>query len=316
MTASDVVVGGRRWAVERSDALEWLRSLPDDSADMLFTSPPYEAARTYGIGFSLTGQAWVDWMVEVVRAAAPKVKGLIAVNCEGQTRGYRYSAAPFLFAADLHRAGFNLRKPAVYQRNGIMGSGGPDWLRNDWEPVICVSRPGRLPWSDNVACGSAPKYGPGGVPSHRVSDGTRVNRQRVKEMVAAGVSQREADRRVGLEFKTATSGTDDGGTVTVKTYIPPEKANPGNVLKCNAGGNHMGHPLAHENEAPFPLALPAFFVQSFCPPGGLVLDCFAGSGTTGHAALDHGRRFAGCDVRESQVEVARRRLAGVTPAMV
>jgi DNA modification methylase len=76
----------------------------------------------------------------------------------------------------------------------------------------------------------------------------------------------------------------------------------------------MGHPLAHSNEAPFPIALAEFFVRSFCPPNGLVIDPFCGSGTTGHAALDAGRRFAGCDVRESQVQLTRRRLeSGITP---
>lgn len=42
----------------------------------------------------------------------------------------------------------------------------------------------------------------------------------------------------------------------------------------------MGSDLAHDNEAPFPETLTDFFVESFCPPGGTVLDIFCGSGTT------------------------------------
>jgi len=76
----------------------------------------------------------------------------------------------------------------------------------------------------------------------------------------------------------------------------------------------MGHDLAHSNEAPFPLKLAAFFVQSFAPPGGTVCDPFAGSGTTAHAAYEHGRRFVGCDLRQSQVDLTLRRLATVTPS--
>jgi hypothetical protein len=71
---------------------------------------------------------------------------------------------------------------------------------------------------------------------------------------------------------------------------------------------HEPELLAHENEVPFPEALAEFFVRSFCPPGGLVLDCFSGSGTTGAVAVRHGRRFAGCDIRPSQVELSRRRI--------
>ena len=70
-----------------ADAIDFLHAQEDDSIDLLFTSPPYELARTYGIGERMVGgEAWVSWMVAVVKAASPKVKGLIAINCEGQHR--------------------------------------------------------------------------------------------------------------------------------------------------------------------------------------------------------------------------------------
>ncbi len=73
----------------------------------------------------------------------------------------------------------------------------------------------------------------------------------------------------------------------------------------------MGHALAHENEAPFPEKLADFFIRSFCPPGGFVLDPFSGSGTTVAAALKAGRHGIGMDIRASQVELGNRRLAAV-----
>jgi site-specific DNA-methyltransferase (adenine-specific) len=45
------------------------------------------------------------------------------------------------------------------------------------------------------------------------------------------------------------------------------------------------------------------------PRGGVVLDPFCGSGTTGVAALLEGRSFIGCEMSEHFVEVARRRCA-------
>lgn len=100
-----------------------------------------------------------------------------------------------------------------------------------------------------------------------------------------------------------------------KSSPMPDIANPGNIVHCTVGGVHMGHTLAHENEAPFPLKLAEFFVKSFCPPGGVVCDVFSGSGTTCHAAFENGRRFVGCDLRQSQVELCARRMAGVTPSL-
>lgn len=77
----------------------------------------------------------------------------------------------------------------------------------------------------------------------------------------------------------------------------------------------MGDKLCHGNEAPFPEILAEFFIRSFAPPGGLVLDPFAGSGTTGAVAVRWGRRFAGCDLRASQVELTRRRISEVATDM-
>lgn len=286
-----------------ADAIDFLHAQEDDSIDLLFTSPPYELARTYGIGERMVGgEAWVSWMVAVVRAASPKVKGLIAINCEGQTRNYRYSAVPFLLAADLHRAGFNLRKPCVFHRIGIPGSGGPDWLRNDWEPIICVTRRGRLPYADNTACGHPPKFVPGGRMSYRNEDGIRKNERDHNETRQKRLAKYTANRR-------------PNGSLEPWDYEPPVIANPGNVIKCNVGGGQMGHPAAHHNEAPFPLELPTFFVKSFAPPGGVVCDPFSGSGTTAEAAIANGRNFIGCDIRQSQVDLTTRRYRTVTPPL-
>jgi hypothetical protein len=302
VTIRDVLTGAGRFAVVASDAVSFMQSLPDDSVDLLVASPPYEKARTYGIKDKMvSGEAWVSWMVEFVKAAAPKVKGLIAINCEGQTRNFNYSGVPFLLFADLKRAGFNMRKPVVFHRVGIPGSGGPDWLRNDWEPVVCVSR-GKIPKADPTACGHVPKWAPGGAMSYRNEDGCRKNERgysgRNQWGGTGGTTANrkpngERDTRARPSHRTHTK-REANGEMREQGYVVPVKANPGNVLKCNVGGGQMGHAIAHRNEAPFPVELPAFFVKSFCPPGGIVCDPFVGSGTTAHAAFENGRRFVGC----------------------
>jgi DNA modification methylase len=88
-------------------------------------------------------------------------------------------------------------------------------------------------------------------------------------------------------------------------------ANPGNVIKCKVGGGLMGHKLAHENEAPYPESLTNFLIRSFCPPMGVVLDPFCGSGTTLASAVKAGRDAIGIDVRQTQVDLTNKRLADV-----
>jgi len=51
-----------------------------------------------------------------------------------------------------------------------------------------------------------------------------------------------------------------------------------------------------------------------CPPEGLILDPFAGSGTTGVAALSQGRRFLGFELDPTIAEGARERLAAMSAA--
>ncbi len=47
------------------------------------------------------------------------------------------------------------------------------------------------------------------------------------------------------------------------------------------------------------------------PPGGLVLDPFMGSGSTGKAAIIEGFRFVGIEKEEEYIKIARARISGV-----
>lgn len=531
----------------RGDSLAVLRSLPDKSVDLVFTSPPYENCRSYGeLKFHIRGQEWVDWCVERFMECLRVCKGLVAWNVEGQTRKYRYSAAPLLLMADLHRRGVHLRKPPIFKRVGIPGSGGPDWLRNDYEFIVCGTSGGKLPWSDNTAMGHPPKWAPGGEMSHRLADGSRRDKwgstghassgegrktnglhktrrdKRIVEKMAAGAKMhtkskpdgtdaiqcyapltlanpgniiellltlpelidilidyeqathtttdkvlrdlREADRSsslrewfygVCLQVQATTflqhsmrgpavqeresaiaevrdvrqvdrqaegrvdsrapspevlfsqmprasdgssgrpqtrraspSGSEDSETPEASGSVrtvradqsagsPPsgrgrdeqqpvkpaspvlvvpsqepqdrrlqsdrmwrsplcfgilqqalptlqevwrsvdssfrnrEASESGNIVHCKVGGGQMGSPLAHLNEAPFPTSFCEFFIRSFCPPGGVVLDPFCGSGTTIKVALCCNRKAIGIDIRDSQIDLTARRLKEV-----
>lgn len=63
-----------------------------------------------------------------------------------------------------------------------------------------------------------------------------------------------------------------------------------------------GHPC------PKPLKAWTWLVDKVCPPGGLVLDPFMGSGTTGVVAMQLGRRFIGIEIDPGYFDIARRRI--------
>lgn len=60
---------------------------------------------------------------------------------------------------------------------------------------------------------------------------------------------------------------------------------------------------------PKPLGLMRQLVDASCPPGGVVLDAFAGSGTTLRAAVDEGRKAIGIEMNEGYCEGIAKRLA-------
>jgi DNA modification methylase len=60
--------------------------------------------------------------------------------------------------------------------------------------------------------------------------------------------------------------------------------------------------------AVFPPALPRRCIKAGCPAGGVVLDCFHGSGTTGQEALEQGCSYIGIEANVAYIEMSKDRV--------
>ena len=78
---------------------------------------------------------------------------------------------------------------------------------------------------------------------------------------------------------------------------------------CLPGFYRYSSPGNRQHITEKPVELMADIVE-ICPIGGLVLDPFMGSGTTGVAAVRRGRRFVGIEIHPHFFEVACRRIEG------
>jgi site-specific DNA-methyltransferase (adenine-specific) len=76
-----------------------------------------------------------------------------------------------------------------------------------------------------------------------------------------------------------------------------------------AGGDKGPARVRNPHPTVKPLALMRWLVQLLCPPGGVVLDPTAGSGSTGAAAVLEGRRFIGIELEPAYMEIAATRIA-------
>jgi hypothetical protein len=297
--------------------------LPDKAVDLTIGSPPYMGARLYledgrDPGIARGCREWVPWMLPISREAVRVTRGLVIWIVGGMTEDRNYQAGVEGLIWKWYESGGLQEAPCYWHKVGIPGSGQDQWFRKDVEHVVAFKGDPKLPWSDNTANGHPPRWAPGGEMSHRVTDGTRRN-----EYGHSGGGRRAERRRDG------SIGTAERPSHTITTkrdspgYEPPVLANPGTlivspldggdapgwataVVHCNTGGGQLGWEGAHENEAPFPQALVEYFIRSHCPPGGIVLDPFSGSGTAVRAALAIGRRGIGFDIRQSQCELGIR----------
>jgi len=93
----------------------------------------------------------------------------------------------------------------------------------------------------------------------------------------------------------------------VRTMYRRAGADPGNVFHVPVGGERTAHPT------PMPLELARKFVLLGSAPGDLVVDPFAGGGTTLVAAKELGREYVGFEIVPEYARAARRRLRQTAP---
>ena len=133
-------------------------------------------------------------------------------------------------------------------------------------------------------------------------------------MRAASGTSRAPGRRVG---RIAVPGRRSTGRVRPRSPEPagtaaaaeadrrahPNGRNPGDVWSIPT------RPYKGPHFAAYPIDLPLRCIAAGCKPGGTVLDPFAGSGTTGLAAIQLDRRFTGIDLSPDFARLAAGRLA-------
>ncbi len=75
----------------------------------------------------------------------------------------------------------------------------------------------------------------------------------------------------------------------------------------NAGCEVNGHPTVK------PIKLMEYLCKLITPPGGIILDPFCGSGSTGVAAVNLGFKFIGIEREKEYCEIAEKRIANARP---
>jgi DNA modification methylase len=259
------------------DSAVWLPRLPGSSVDLFFTSPPYADARSYS---RIHPDRYVEWFLPFARAMyeATAQTGSLVLNIKNRVA----QAGPLR----------GQRHPYVYQLVLALQHMGWRWLETYiWAKPNAV--PGRYGPRTKDAFEYVYHFARGARPSFNL-DAIRVP----YKTSAAEIERRKLDTN-GRRNTNAGFGRDRTGTYSYGG------ADPGNVVTVPQTYNQH-HGVAHT--AAMPEGLASFFIRAVCPADGIVIDPFAGGGTTTVVAGRLGRRAGGIELHEEFVIEARRRI--------
>lgn len=252
------------------DSREILTLFPG-TADLIVTSPPYADARKKHYD-SVAPDGYVEWFLTFsdVFAQTLKPSGSLIINIKDKiVNGVRHRYVWDTIQALTDRGWFCI-DDYIWHKPNCMPGFWPTRLRDGWEYCFHLSRTKR------------PYFN---------SDAVRVP---IGAWAKPRLSKDKSLRH--------SSTTQSGFGRNMSNWVGKDSVLPSNVLYEAVVGRNQGHP------AVFPVSIPEFFIKLLSPENGLVIDPFAGSGTTGIAATKNNRKFILIDNHKGYCEVAKKRL--------
>ena len=291
------------------DCLNILKTLSDKSINCCVTSPPYYGLRDYGVdgqvGLEDTPDEYVKKLVEIFREVRRVLRddGTLWMNL-GDSYCGTGSKGEWVDPKNPNgRNGQSISKTqkiAGYKSKDLIGI---PWmvafaLRADgWylRSDIIWSKPNPMPESVQDRPTKAHEY----IFLLSKSQSYYYDNEAIKEAAVDGDGRRDADPEARKRFPTAViSGIRD----RTKSYTTRNKRSVWTVTT---------KPYAEAHFATYPPDLIQPCVLAGCPGGGVVLDPFNGSGTTGQVALQNERRYIGIELNPEYIELTERRLSKV-----
>lgn len=257
------------------DALEFLRKIPSGSVDTVVTSPPYWQQRDYGCdgqyGLEQTTEAYVNNMFSLFSEARRVLKktGSLWVNIgdsyNENTGGYFEDERNDAPHVGKHRLKTEKYQPNLPRRSLLLIPYQVA-IKMVYEGDWCCRN--MLIWKKKIVqpTSAQNRFTIDFEPLFLFTKGPKYYFD--KEVV-----------------KWIESGTED------IFADKPKRRERRSVWELDS--DHQGK-TGHK--APYPLELARLPIMAACPPGGLVIDPFSGSGTTAVAAKLLGRHYMGCDI--------------------
>lgn len=280
------------------DALDVLRGLPDGSVNCCVTSPPYYALRDYGmdgqIGRESSPKEYVSRLTEVFAEVRRVLRpdGTLWLNL-GDTYAGRVEEEikPKDLIGIPWMAAFALRDDGWYLRNDII------WMKENPMPESVKDRCTRCHEHIFLFSKSKQYFFDYKAISEPVTESTK---ERLKRGIAGS---NKYGAPIPGQPKVQTINLPRGhGTISDGDINPLRSKR--DVWIVNTVPFKGGHYAA------YPPKLVESCILAGCPMGGVVLDPFMGSGTTGMVAKQHDRHYVGIEINPEFAALAEARIGG------
>lgn len=245
-------------AVIVDDCLAALRAVPANSVDLVVTSPPYDGQSKYGNGEKYERQWYEDTFLgitaELYRVLKPT--GSFILNYRSKRRGDERGTLQYEMIFWLRDQGFRFCEDFVWGKPSPPPGRFNRFLKDAVE--YCFQ----------FAKGPDWQFFP----------------EQCLTPARWDVKDRERRKRLAHNYERVNAPSGQGRK---RVQAGPDMVRPSTLLHLEA--DFSPNPVKHP--ARFPLALPKFFINLLTEPGQMVVDPFAGTGTTGLAAEQLGRRW-------------------------
>lgn len=252
-----------------------LKSFPDNSVDLIVTSPPYVDRRknTYG---GVLPSKYVEWFLpktkEFLRVLKPTGTFILNIK-EKAEKGERLTYVIELIL-EMRKQGWLWTEEFIWHKKNCYPGKWPNRFRDAWERLLHFNKSKKF---------------------HMYQDAV---------MVPMGEWAKTRLKRLSETDKIRdNSKVESGFGKNISKWVGREMAYPNNVL-------YLATECANRNHsATFPLELPEWFIKLFTKPGDVILDPFNGSGTTTIVAKRLVRKYLGIDINKEYCRMAEDELS-------
>ncbi len=260
--------------IYNGDSKEQLKLLPDNSIDLVVTSPPYADQRknTYG---GIHPDQYVKWFLPISEQLLRILKptGTFILNIKEKVVDGERSTYVIELILEMRKQGWLWTEEFIWHKKNCYPGKWPNRFRDAWERLLQFNKD------------------------------RKFNMYQEEVMVPMGEWVNSRLRNLSETDKTRdNSRVGSGFGKNISNWINRDKAYPTNVLHIATECSNKNHSAA------FPEGLPEWFIKLFTKEGDTVLDPFMGSGTTLIVANRMRRNSIGVDIVVEYCEIVKKQL--------